>query len=129
MPLLGDIQRVTGLVDFCWLTASLASPSLIFFAKLLLITLSAGLGSLVYAHGGGLDANGCHTNRKTGEYHCHGGAGSAPSKLPANPQSKPVAPSKSEARPQQPLPPGCFVGPRGGTYTVTKNGKKNYAGC
>lgn len=25
------------------------------------------------AHGGGLDANGCHTNRKTGEYHCHRG--------------------------------------------------------
>lgn len=24
-----------------------------------------------FAHGGGLDANGCHTNRKTGEYHCH----------------------------------------------------------
>jgi hypothetical protein len=23
------------------------------------------------AHGGGLDANGCHTNRKTGDYHCH----------------------------------------------------------
>ncbi|HEX6088287.1 MAG TPA: YHYH domain-containing protein [Thermoanaerobaculia bacterium] len=22
-------------------------------------------------HGGGLDRNGCHTNRKTGEYHCH----------------------------------------------------------
>ena len=28
-------------------------------------------GSLL-AHGGGLDRNGCHTNRKTGEYHCHG---------------------------------------------------------
>lgn len=27
--------------------------------------------SLVHAHGGGLDANGCHTNRKTGDYHCH----------------------------------------------------------
>jgi hypothetical protein len=27
------------------------------------------------AHGGGLDANGCHTNRKTGEYHCHRGPG------------------------------------------------------
>ena len=25
------------------------------------------------AHGGGLDANGCHTNKKTGDYHCHGG--------------------------------------------------------
>ena len=25
----------------------------------------------VFAHGGGLNANGCHTNRKTGDYHCH----------------------------------------------------------
>lgn len=24
--------------------------------------------------GGGLDASGCHTNKKTGDYHCHGGA-------------------------------------------------------
>jgi len=23
------------------------------------------------AHGGGLNAEGCHTNRKTGGYHCH----------------------------------------------------------
>lgn len=22
-------------------------------------------------HPGGLDANGCHTNRRTGDYHCH----------------------------------------------------------
>jgi len=26
----------------------------------------------VQSHSGGLDKNGCHTNRKTGEYHCHG---------------------------------------------------------
>jgi len=25
----------------------------------------------VSAHGGGLDAQGCHHNRKTGDYHCH----------------------------------------------------------
>jgi hypothetical protein len=25
------------------------------------------------AHPGGLNAEGCHNNRKTGEYHCHGG--------------------------------------------------------
>lgn len=25
------------------------------------------------SHGGGLDANGCHTNRRTGDYHCHRG--------------------------------------------------------
>jgi len=24
-----------------------------------------------FPHGGGLDSSGCHTNRKTGEYHCH----------------------------------------------------------
>ena len=38
---------------------------------LLLLTLIPGSA---YAHGGGLDSRGCHTNRKTGEYHCHGGA-------------------------------------------------------
>ena len=25
----------------------------------------------LWAHGGGLDAQGCHHNRKTGDYHCH----------------------------------------------------------
>ncbi len=24
-----------------------------------------------FAHGGGLDSSGCHTERKTGTYHCH----------------------------------------------------------
>lgn len=23
----------------------------------------------------------------------------------------------------------CYVGPRGGTYTITRSGKKNYGGC
>ena len=27
----------------------------------------------VSAHSGGLNADGCHNNRKTGDYHCHGG--------------------------------------------------------
>lgn len=29
------------------------------------------------AHPGGLNAQGCHHNRKTGDYHCHGGASSS----------------------------------------------------
>lgn len=29
--------------------------------------------TLAFAHGGGLDANGCHHNRKAGGYHCHRG--------------------------------------------------------
>lgn len=30
----------------------------------------------VFAHGGGLDSQGCHTNSKTGERHCHRSGGS-----------------------------------------------------
>ena len=32
------------------------------------------------AHPGGLNAEGCHNNRKTGDYHCHGRKGSAPAR-------------------------------------------------
>lgn len=32
------------------------------------------------AHPGGLNSEGCHNNRKTGGYHCHRGASSAPSR-------------------------------------------------
>ena len=42
-------------------------PMLIASAALVLAPIEA------LAHGGGLDANGCHTNKKTGDYHCHGG--------------------------------------------------------
>jgi hypothetical protein len=52
------------------------------------------------AHGGGLDKNGCHTNRKTGEYHCH----RAPStQVPARP-ARAAAPATNlapAAKPKQ----------------------------
>ena len=32
-----------------------------------------------YAHSGGTNSAGCHTNRKTGDYHCHSPKRSAPS--------------------------------------------------
>lgn len=31
------------------------------------------------AHSGGLDKSGCHRERKTGNYHCHGGGSASPS--------------------------------------------------
>ena len=37
----------------------------------LLICATAFFSGTTWAHGGGLDASGCHTNRKTGDYHCH----------------------------------------------------------
>lgn len=49
-------------------------------------------------HGGGLDRNGCHTNRKTGDYHCHNGSSS-----PA-PSSTPVRRVAAEAMPVQAAP-------------------------
>ncbi|RWN47384.1 MAG: YHYH domain-containing protein [Mesorhizobium sp.] len=32
---------------------------------------AVAFSTCAFAHGGGTDANGCHTNHKTGEYHCH----------------------------------------------------------
>ncbi|MEO8271089.1 MAG: YHYH domain-containing protein, partial [Aureliella sp.] len=34
-----------------------------------------GVPTLVRAHGGGLNAEGCHNDRKRGGYHCHRGGG------------------------------------------------------
>lgn len=78
-------------------------------------------------HGGGLDAEGCHTNRKTGEYHCHNKTTSSRSAPPAESPAVTYTPSGKSS--QKALPPGCYMGPRGGTYTLTKSGKKNYSGC
>ena len=63
----------------------------------------------VHAHSGGLDKHGCHTNRRTGDYHCHRGgppapAASAPRYAPSHLAPARTAPSRgafancSEAR-------------------------------
>ena len=43
---------------------------------LLAVVLTAVGAPTAKAHGGGLDSQGCHTNRKTGERHCHRSGGS-----------------------------------------------------
>ncbi|QEO24847.1 excalibur calcium-binding domain-containing protein [Xanthomonas translucens pv. undulosa] len=50
-----------------------------------LITLLAP--TLAFAHPGGLNAEGCHNNRKTGEYHCHRGGASGSRSSTGPPQS------------------------------------------
>ncbi|MEO8366217.1 MAG: excalibur calcium-binding domain-containing protein [Pseudoxanthomonas sp.] len=47
------------------------------------------------AHGGGLDKQGCHHNRKTGEYHCHRGAGSPRPAPSAEVDGNSFAPSRA----------------------------------
>lgn len=57
-------------------------------AAAVLVAISAGAPAL--AHPGGLNAEGCHNDRKNGGYHCHRGAGAsrpAPSNLqPSTPR-------------------------------------------
>lgn len=45
---------------------------------LLACSSTASLTVPVVAHPGGLNAEGCHNNRKTGDYHCHRGGASRP---------------------------------------------------
>lgn len=91
--------------------------------KVLAGWLLAALGAACHAHGGGLDKNGCHHDRKHGGYHCHRAEALAPAPA-ASAATQAVAPPQ-----QPPAPPACYVGPKGSTYTLTKNGKKNYGGC
>jgi hypothetical protein len=100
----------------------------------LLVALTLLQGGAVLAHGGGLNAEGCHNNRRTGDYHCHRAPAAAPAVAPQG--TSQGAPAGHRALAAQPsttanpsLPPGCYVGPRGGTYTITKSGRKNYSGC
>jgi len=46
--------------------------------KILFLLLITSVSSLVSAHGGGLNAQGCHNERKTGGYHCHRGSSVPP---------------------------------------------------
>jgi len=82
-----------------------------------------------YAHGGGLNAEGCHTNRKTGEYHCHRGGGTPSARSPVAADSRSA--QGNAFMPSRPAlnRPTCYTGPRGGTYTITASGRKNYGGC
>jgi hypothetical protein len=75
----------------------------------------AALGCLAvmnaYGHGGGLNAEGCHNDRKHGGYHCH----PAPAVTSRTTSTDPAAPSGAAKRvPLATVPPTCHVGPRGG---------------
>ena len=66
--------------------------------------------TVAYPHRGGLDASGCHTNRKTNDYHCHGGApasgssgGGSNSGSPGSVYIPP-APSPRRTKPKQASP-------------------------
>lgn len=88
---------------------------------LAVLTILFSIPMSAVAHGGGLDSSGCHTNRKTGDYHCHRSSNVA--------AQRSALPTKNEAgkRPPAQSDPTCYTGPRGGRYRIV-NGKKRY-GC
>lgn len=101
-----------------------------YLATAALTGLLLSVGAAAHAHGGGLNAEGCHNNRKTGDYHCHRGASET---APTNSGRQPAASGRRvepqpRAQPQAGAPT-CYTGPRGGTYTITRSGRKNYSGC
>lgn len=69
--------------------------ALVTFLRALVMTSAVLLAnpSPVFAHSGGLNADGCHTDRRNGGYHCHRG-GQARS-APARPRSSEPAGSSS----------------------------------
>lgn len=69
-----------------------------------LIAFVAVLAQPASAHSGGLDKNGCHTNRKTGDYHCHR-ASARPGQAAPNPLS---APANTLTPPGSSLPSRAF---------------------
>ncbi len=97
--------------------------------------------SEIQAHGGGLNAEGCHNNRKTGDYHCHRApVAKAASRQPTAQPSQLADAQGRASRPATPTGaaaggasnqsgPICYTGPRGGRYTITASGRKNYKGC
>ncbi len=110
--------------------------------KHLLLSLALSLTlSEVQAHGGGLNAEGCHNNRKTGDYHCHRApVAKTASRQPTVPSPQLAGSEGRVTRPATPTGaagggvanssrPTCYTGPRGGRYTITASGRKNYKGC
>jgi hypothetical protein len=100
------------------------------FAPLFASICMVAVANQASAHGGGLNSEGCHNNRKTGDYHCHRAPASralTARRIPvAQDDAGSAAPRRAAASNGQPQ---CFTGPRGGTYTITASGRKNYSGC
>jgi len=97
----------------------ISRKSKIFVARAYLFSIAYCSFTLAHAHGGGLNSEGCHNNHKTGDYHCH----KPPPLPPSQQQQQKVDQSITGNKPT------CYTGPKGGTYTITPSGKKNYQGC
>lgn len=70
---------------------------------LLSVLFLAVLSATAYAHGGGLDASGCHNDRKRGGYHCHRASSSPPEAQRAPIRRAPPPVNAPRSEPETPL--------------------------
>lgn len=75
-----------------------------------LVLMSFVLPTAASAHGGGLNADGCHHDRKAGGYHCHRATNAKP-KPPASPTASPN-PARCSTSSQR-APARLFCGTQG----------------
>ena len=61
--------------------------------SMFLVSATLVASSSASAHGGGLNADGCHVNRKTGDYHCHRSPSSTQASFASNSPAQQLAPS------------------------------------
>ena len=80
---------------------------LVFFSQTIVLLIAVVSAVPAYPHGGGLDANGGHYNRKTGEYHSHRSPSTPPSSSSRNSLFSPAPTPQIENKPvpMKPTPP------------------------
>ncbi|WP_371999973.1 YHYH domain-containing protein [Tistrella mobilis] len=66
-----NLQLIAASLALALLALALPAASVASAAASAMPALPSELTAPPPAHGGGLDRNGCHHNRKTGDYHCH----------------------------------------------------------
>lgn len=76
---------------------------------------------LGFAHSGRTDSNGCHTNRKTGEYHCH-------NKKSSSTSTKKTSSNSSKKTSSGNIYFGNCTEARNKGYTNIRKGQPGYAG-
>lgn len=68
-----------------------------------ILLMSMVLCGAAHAHGGRLNAEGCHNNRKTGDYHCHRAAYQAPEPAPSYRSANHLVPASDRTARTQPF--------------------------
>jgi hypothetical protein len=100
------------------------------FSRMSFSAVIAVAATAAHGHPGGLNADGCHTNRKTGEYHCHRPQAAKPAERSLAPAETPREPARLYDAPAQADPPvsfGSCAAARAAGYRRMRPGQPGYS--